>query len=481
MGNCICKNRIRNERGVIIGYVIQDTQTKIENVYNASYMKSILASGKLNVQNLTLTSDGRIIMSDTSAKKSNIPTKRFVKTKSSSDTVAVGQKVTLFLHSLLLFDYDNSISNTLKCTDFNPDDKAGSFTLLVNPSLLGLDESVELKFKYKSVVSKYRNKENTYNVGVVIRLISVGSIRVSNTDKLNIAGMLYDTVSGRLRVDIPVRGQELITFIKNQCLHLVKTKKYADTQQLRRMISSLSASFEKKGIKFSLDMIQILCCIKVLVGKVAQKQYVEDFNKVIAPYGLKVVAVKSNKDIMNTKQVTFSNNLVLQFQQPEIDIKALDIVMKYKVKKILVIDRQAHHEKSTVVCLDLDNPNIGFVSSKALLNSLVDNKMVNVANMEVDEIGVDYQLKVDSTIRDFQKQFLFPPFPAIVKAGEFYVLIDIVDKPLGRNTFTVPEFVNFIALGDFHGAVYSKRIIDSRLQIINSKAVTCDILNAKIQ
>ena len=474
MGNYVCKNRIRNERGVIIGYVIQDTQTKIENVYNTSYMKSILASGKLNVQNLTLTSDGRIIMSNT-------PTKRFVKTKSSSDTVAVGQKVTLFLHSLLLFDYDNSISNTLKCTDFNSDDKAGSFTLLVNPSLLGLDESVELKFKYKSVVSKYRNKENAYIVGVVIRLISVGSIRINNTDKLDIAGMLYDTLSGRLQVDIPVRGQELITFIKNQCLHLVKTKKYADTQQLRRMISSLSASFEKKGIKFSLDMIQILCCIKVLVGKVAQKQYVEGFNKVIAPYGLKIVAVKSNKDTMNTEQVTFNNNLVLQFQQPEIDIKALDIAMKYKVKKILVIDRQAHHEKSTVVCLDLNNPNIGFVSSKTLLNSLVDNKIVSVANMEVDEIGVDYQLKVDSTIRDFQKQFLFPPFPVIVKAGEFYVLIDIVDKPLGRNTFTVPEFVNFIALGDFYGAVYSKRIIDSRLQIINSKAVTCDILNAKIQ
>lgn len=467
MGTCFCKGRIRNGRGVITGYVIQDTQTRIENVYDASQMKSILASGTLNVQNLTLTSDGRIVISNTA-------TKGVVRAKSSINTDDVGQQVNMFLHNLLLFDYDNSISNVFKCIDFSPNDKVGNFTLLVNSSLIGLDKQVELKFKYKRVVSRYRNKENAYVVGVVIQLLSIGSIHVDSTDKLNIAGMLYDTISGQLQVDIPVRGQKLITFIRSQCVHLYKAKKYVDAQQLRRMISSLSASFEKQGIKLSFDMLQILCCIKVLVGKVAQKQYVEDFNKVVAPYRLKVVAIKGNKE------VTFSNNLVLQFQQPEIDIKALDIVMKYKVRNILVIDRQAYHEKSTVVCLDLDNPNIGFVSSKTLLNSLVDNKMVKVANMEVDKIGVDYQIKVDSIIRDFREQFLVPPFSVIVKAGEFYVLIDIVDKPLNTNIFTVPEFVNFIALGDFHGAVYNKRTIDNRLQIINSKAVTCDILNAKI-
>lgn len=217
-----------------------------------------------------------------------------------------------------------------------------------------------------------------------------------------------------------------------------------------------------------------------------QKQYTEAFNKTGAPFELKVVTVGSKSKMVapSTKKVTFNNGLVLQFQQPEIDTKAFDIVMNRKIKNILVVDRETYYGKTTVVCIDLDNPSIGFVSSKTLLTSLVDNGIVNVANMEVTKTGINYLIKVDNKIRDFSSQFCqhgkwVTPYPIIMKVGDFYVLTDIFDGNPSTNLFTVPDFVNFIVFGTLYKAVYTKRTINNKIQILNSKAIICDILNAE--
>lgn len=217
-----------------------------------------------------------------------------------------------------------------------------------------------------------------------------------------------------------------------------------------------------------------------------QKQYTEAFNKIVEPYGLKVISTKSHKNMaaLSTKQVTFSNNLLLLFQQPKIDTTAFEIVMNHKIKNILVINRETYSGKTTVVCIDLDNPSIGFISSKTLLNSLVDNNIVNVANMKNTKAGVSYLIKVDDKIRDFRNQLSqngkwIPAFLTIVKAGDFYVMTDIFDENPSTNTFTVPDFVDFIALGTLYKAVYTKTTTGNELQIINNKVVVCNILNAE--
>ena len=219
-----------------------------------------------------------------------------------------------------------------------------------------------------------------------------------------------------------------------------------------------------------------------------QKQYTEAFNKIVAPYGLKVTEAESNKKTMvtpSTKQVTFDNNLMLQFQQPEIDTKAFEIVMNHNIKNIIVIDRDTHYGKTTVVCIDLDNPNVGFISSKTLLNSLADNKMVNVANMKTTKTGVSYLIKVDDKINNFRNQLCqngewISPYPTIIKAGDFYVLTDIFDNNSSSpDTFTVPDFVDFIALGSLYKAVYAKNATSSEIPIINNTAVVCSILNSE--
>ena len=259
MSKYFCKDRIRNEHGVIIGYIIQDTQTGEENTYNASYMKSILASGMSSVQNLTLTSDGRIVMSDKQVKK---PTAM----KPTVSNIDIGQQVNRFLHSLLSFNYDKDISSVLKCTDFSPNGQDGNFTLLVNTTIIGIDTPVELKFKYKRIARKYR--DNSYTVALVLQLISIGYLgnftHLDANNELKLTGLIYNSVSGRLQADVSVYGQEFITFIKRQCIHLCKIIKDVEKQQLRCIANRLDSSFKKQGIKLSISAIYILCSIKVL-------------------------------------------------------------------------------------------------------------------------------------------------------------------------------------------------------------------------
>lgn len=261
MGICICKNRIRNEREVIVGYVIQDIQTKIENVYDSSQMKNILASGTLNVQNLTLTSDGRILMSDKQFRRPVVKKRTVVNDD-------LGQQADKFLYSLLSFNYDRAISNVLKCTDFNIDGVYGSFTLLVNTSLIGLDAPIELKFRYRRVISKYVYRDNTAVIGFVIQLLGVGHldnlVSVDDTNKLKLTGLLYDSVSGQFQTDVSVYSKQFIAFIESQCIHLCKVYNNIELKQLKYMAARLHKSFEMRGIKLNISIIQILCCIEVL-------------------------------------------------------------------------------------------------------------------------------------------------------------------------------------------------------------------------
>lgn len=58
-------------------------------------------------------------------------------------------------------------------------------------------------------------------------------------------------------------------------------------------------------------------------------------------------------------------------------------------------------------------------------------------------------------------------------------MTDIFDENPSTNTFTVPDFVDFIALGTLYKAVYTKTTTGNELQIINNKVVVCNILNAE--
>lgn len=231
-----------------------------------------------------------------------------------------------------------------------------------------------------------------------------------------------------------------------------------------------------------------------------QKEYIEALNDIGEPHGLKVTGVQSIKDKMvapSTKQVTFGNGLQIQMQQPEIDTTAFAVIMDHHVKNILVIDRQTVYGKTTLVCLNLDDPVHSFVASKTLINSLIDIDMVTVTNMKITGSGVNYDISTDRKINNFGKNFssdkeLILPYPDIKKAGNYYVLRDIIDnREPGTNELEIPDFVDFIAIGYLYKAIYKKRTMDNdgiimgvtddrrKTKVINHEAVVCDIVNAK--
>ncbi len=231
-----------------------------------------------------------------------------------------------------------------------------------------------------------------------------------------------------------------------------------------------------------------------------QKEYIKALNDIGESHGLKVTGVQSIKDKMvapSTKQVTFNNGLQIQMQQPEIDTSAFAVILNHHAKNILVIDRQNVYGKTTLVCLNLDDPSHSFVASKTLINSLIDTRMVVVVNMKITGSGVNYDISTDRKINDFAKNFssdkgLILPYPSIKKCGDYYVLRDIIDnREPGTNELEVPDFVDFVSIGYLYKAIYRKRTMDDdgiimgvtddrrKTKVINHKAVVCNIVNAK--
>ena len=231
-----------------------------------------------------------------------------------------------------------------------------------------------------------------------------------------------------------------------------------------------------------------------------QKEYIKALNDIGESHGLKVTDVQSIKDKMvapSTKQITFNNGLQIQIQQPEIDTTAFAVILGHHVKNILVIDRQTVYGKTTLVCLNLDDPAHGFVASKTLINSLTDIGMVIVANMKITGSGISYDIGIDRRVNDFRKNFhsdegLILPYPVIQKVGDYYVLRNIIDnREPGINELEIPDFVNFIAIGCLYKAIYRKRTMDDnniimdtiddrrKTRVINDGAIVCDIVNAE--
>lgn len=228
-----------------------------------------------------------------------------------------------------------------------------------------------------------------------------------------------------------------------------------------------------------------------------QKEYISTLNNIGAFHGLAVISVQSVEDT-STKIVEFNKGLKIQMQQSEVDTKAFAIVLDYAVKNVLAIDRKSSYGKTLLVCINLDNPGFSFVASETLINSLVKIGAVDVVNMKVNGTGVEYAISTDDTINAFDKKFCHNgkwsvPCPIIRKAGSFYVLTEVFDgNTPGLRELHIPDFVDFIAIGEIYRGVYRKRYIDKdgiivnvmdnsiKTQLVNSRARVCNVLNAKM-
>ena len=66
-----CIKKFRDKHNKIIGYRLVDTNGNIQDV-KAEKLKEVLSTGKLNIVNLTLTKDGRLVNTSENDTKSGI-------------------------------------------------------------------------------------------------------------------------------------------------------------------------------------------------------------------------------------------------------------------------------------------------------------------------------------------------------------------------------------------------------------------------
>lgn len=154
MSNFICIDRKRDKNGNIVEYAIQNTDTKIVSRFSPQYVKCVIQNGQAIVQNLTLTSDGRLILSNDKFQKS-IESPKF-KRVPSVESEALERQVDRFMCDLLSFRYSKNTSKVLRVTNFNPKGDENTATLLVNTELIGSNKPVEIMLRYRKVSNKYR-------------------------------------------------------------------------------------------------------------------------------------------------------------------------------------------------------------------------------------------------------------------------------------------------------------------------------------
>ena len=146
---------------VIDGYAIQDITNGAIKEFKSDKLKSLIASGRMNVANLKLTSDGKLRLSNNSELYSN---NMDIDGKTDNN-----EKIRNSTHDEIVYELLKQVdrySNTMKVKNFNKN--TNTFVLRFSSSKM-INKSVEILFKY--------NVDTGY--GVYIRLLPL-AIRFNN-------------------------------------------------------------------------------------------------------------------------------------------------------------------------------------------------------------------------------------------------------------------------------------------------------------
>lgn len=266
MSNFICIDRKRDKNGNIVEYSIQNTDTKLVSRVSPQYVKCVIQNGQAIVQNLTLTSDGRLILSNDKFQKS-VENPKF-KRVPSVESEALERQVDRFMCDLLSFRYSKNTSKVLRATNFNPKGDENTATLLVNTELIGSNKPVEIMLRYRKVSRKYRG--SSCAVSVIIQVLGIGYqgnlAYTTNNSELKLTGMLYNSIDCKLQYDISKYGKDFLDFVARECMRLCERNINVKKPQVKHTVDGLLKSFRKRGIQLGVSTMIILCCTGMLTG-----------------------------------------------------------------------------------------------------------------------------------------------------------------------------------------------------------------------
>lgn len=185
---------------------------------------------------------------------------------------------------------------------------------------------------------------------------------------------------------------------------------------------------------------------------------INKINSILRNYNLVVSQHSTFKKSVGSGILTtiLSNGVSLSFQLP-IDISALDIVLRYNVKDVVIIDTANSYGNQAVVCLNLGNSEQSFYCSKAFIESLFSGGIVNCHNRKVSSDGrVGYN--IDKNAKEIWDYYgknrnnyeVVTPHFSLVKINGTYIAVSLSSPRYeGSYNLVVPPSISYVLWGWF--------------------------------
>lgn len=261
MDNFTCVDRIRDKQNRIVRYVLLNTNTHKFVKVEPDNLKNALRNKKINVLNLQVTSDNRLLL-----KEAKFQNKVDKSNEKYEDNIHIHKhledKVDKLMQEMLKFKTSDGDGRLIKLLKLNTSGDTNTFILEINN-----EDKPILTFRYRKNILDTTGK--TYKANVIIQLLSIKTdnkeILADSSEEFKTVIIKYNTETKKLDYDIERLTKDFIEYIAIECLELCK--KYGITSNdIKNERTKLLSNLRKTGIKCTVNGLAVLSLVGLLTG-----------------------------------------------------------------------------------------------------------------------------------------------------------------------------------------------------------------------
>lgn len=273
----ICISRVRNNKGEIVGYILQNSVTHQELSVSPLELKNKISNNRVDVLNLKLTSDGRLVLQK-SKFQDNVDKENSRFANNADLQNSLENAVDLFMTNMLKFQGMQDTSKIISLIKIDTQGDTNAFTVGVNTDLTPNADSsrfgTEIMFRYRKNIEKTRVKEkdsgNEYLASIIIQMISIkyedGTTEmVGRAPDFKIGAFKFNMETNKLECDMNKAGTDFLEYTATQCKRLCK-EKVNSSKIMKDRAMKVKDMVLKRGIQCATYGLVILACTSILTG-----------------------------------------------------------------------------------------------------------------------------------------------------------------------------------------------------------------------
>lgn len=389
----VCVDRLKDSKGKIIQYAIQNTTTNEIIHVNSDILKEKLRNDEIAVLNLKLTLDDRVILLNNDFQKKVDKTNRKYK-NDANVTKSLEEAVDKFMSSVYSFKYFSDIANVTKVLNVNTSGDENTITLAIRNSILEGEKNTKVLLRYRKNVIK--KEDANYYVNVAVKIIGIGVGKdittLTNIKEYETEVMVYNSLTNKL--DSNAEGHSILftDYIVYNLDYL--SRKVVDNEERRKRYARYTNIFKKRGIQCT------ACCLALLT-----------YSSLLVGCGTSPV---DNKSSVNNTEVSQQ----VDYRTYTCDYKTFSMKTKIVTElrgKVVVIEGNIFNILTDpLVMRDLEGNVLGEASDKYNIISnddhsiIVDDKVELVMSGDVNIVGKSYRLydKEGVHVGDFKRSLM---------------------------------------------------------------------------